>query len=242
MDVSRHRDLFVAMAVVAAVAVTADVVVAAIRELDSGWSAIRLVPAITDCERPHGGLVLQPGNALSALVFVIAGGAAFATTLPDRVPLAAAASLIGLGSFAFHRAMEDWAGWLDTFAIMAFAALLIARNVERVNRRLVPTLALLAALVWLGPNWLDNTVLVSLIGGAGVSEVMAWRRGVVRNRALLAVVVVLYAAGLAVFGLSRTDGPWCDPDAVLQGHAMWHVLAAGVVALLFAYFASERAS
>lgn len=37
---------------------------------------------------------------------------------------------------------------------------------------------------------------------------------------------ILFAAGLAVYRLSRTGGPLCDPDSLLQGHAAWHVLSA----------------
>ena len=38
--------------------------------------------------------------------------------------------------------------------------------------------------------------------------------------------------GLIVWWLSRTGGPWCDPDTVLQLHAVWHVLAALAIATL----------
>ena len=38
--------------------------------------------------------------------------------------------------------------------------------------------------------------------------------------------VIVFAAGLAVYRLSRTGGSLCDPDSLLQGHAAWHVLSA----------------
>jgi hypothetical protein len=46
---------------------------------------------------------------------------------------------------------------------------------------------------------------------------------------------------LVVYLLSRTGGPACDPDAVLQGHAVWHVLTA-VVLGMWAQVAFERAA
>jgi hypothetical protein len=48
-------------------------------------------------------------------------------------------------------------------------------------------------------------------------------------RVLTAAVVA--ATGLAVWARSRTGGPWCDPDLIVGGHAIWHLLVA-VAALL----------
>jgi hypothetical protein len=38
--------------------------------------------------------------------------------------------------------------------------------------------------------------------------------------------VGVLALGAIVMLLSRTGAPLCFPDAVMQGHAIWHVLAA----------------
>lgn len=43
-----------------------------------------------------------------------------------------------------------------------------------------------------------------------------------------AAAVTLAAAG-AVHATSRTGGPLCRPDSLLQGHALWHLLSAGAV-------------
>jgi hypothetical protein len=41
---------------------------------------------------------------------------------------------------------------------------------------------------------------------------------------------ILFAAGLAVYLISRTEGSLCDPDSILQGHAAWHLLSAAAAA------------
>ncbi len=33
---------------------------------------------------------------------------------------------------------------------------------------------------------------------------------------------------------------WCDPDSLVQGHAVWHLLGAVAAYLLFRLYASER--
>ena len=37
--------------------------------------------------------------------------------------------------------------------------------------------------------------------------------------------------GAAIFSVSRTGGPLCDPQSPLQGHAVWHALTATALAL-----------
>ena len=36
--------------------------------------------------------------------------------------------------------------------------------------------------------------------------------------------------GVIINGLSRTGGPLCRPESLLQGHAAWHVLSAASLA------------
>ncbi len=42
----------------------------------------------------------------------------------------------------------------------------------------------------------------------------------------------IFSGALVVYALSRTGGPWCDPVSPIQGHGLWHLMAA--VALAFA--------
>lgn len=68
---------------------------------------------------------------------------------------------------------------------------------------------------------------------AAVAAVTAlWRR--VRQRRLPRVAILLALVGGAVWMSTRSGGPLCRPEALAQGHALWHVLAATAYALLFA--------
>jgi predicted membrane channel-forming protein YqfA (hemolysin III family) len=58
--------------------------------------------------------------------------------------------------------------------------------------------------------------------------------------------LLLFIAGAIVFGVafliqqrSDTDKPWCQPDDVVQGHAIWHLLTAAVTVILFFYLRTE---
>ncbi|MGZ5382886.1 MAG: hypothetical protein ACXWH0_02705, partial [Acidimicrobiia bacterium] len=41
----------------------------------------------------------------------------------------------------------------------------------------------------------------------------------------------MVGTGAIVMILSRTSGPLCAPDSLIQGHAIWHVLAAAGIGL-----------
>jgi len=58
-----------------------------------------------------------------------------------------------------------------------------------------------------------------------VVEYLLWRPqlgAVLKPMALMAVAVT-------VFAVSRTGGPLCHPESLLQGHAFWHGLSAAAL-------------
>ena len=65
-----------------------------------------------------------------------------------------------------------------------------------------------------------------------VAVPLGWRRRPLRWPPT--AVLVTGAAAIAVNLLTRTGAPLCRPSSLLQGHAVWHVLTAVVIALWFA--------
>ncbi len=60
---------------------------------------------------------------------------------------------------------------------------------------------------------------------AVVLGVLALTSATIRPR-LMIVAAVLGSGAIALWVLSRSGRPLCDPDAILTGHAGWHVLIA----------------
>ena len=54
-----------------------------------------------------------------------------------------------------------------------------------------------------------------------------------RPSVVLWLPTALLLGGLVVWFFSRTGGPLCDPTSTVQGHAIWHLLAATGVTLIF---------
>ena len=62
--------------------------------------------------------------------------------------------------------------------------------------------------------------------GLVIAEILIYRRSLRTIQPAFWVGVGALAIGVVVFSLSRTGGPWCQPDSWLQGHGLWHVLTA----------------
>lgn len=98
-------------------------------------------------------------------------------------------------------------------------------------------LAISAAMVGIGSAWFHAQLTITAARVHDVAIVLlvlvilqqVWRARAWRQTLPgLAVVSV----GLIVWWFSRTGGPWCDPDSLLQLHALWHVLAALAITTL----------
>ena len=71
-------------------------------------------------------------------------------------------------------------------------------------------------------------------GFAGIAVVLSLLRARVRpalRRSIVTSMAVL-GVGALIGTLTRSGAPFCRPDSLLQGHAVWHVLAAVALWLL----------
>lgn len=127
-----------------------------------------------------------------------------------------------MGSFLFHGPMPEWAEWAHDVTL---AAIPLAVALEAKPRIVIAGSVVLAVLFGLRLD-LAEIVTAILVIEAGVLVVT--RRHTLRRTPALGAAV-LVGVGSLVSGLSRTDGPWCDPDLVVQGHALWHLFGAAAV-------------
>jgi hypothetical protein len=199
----------------------------------------------TDCETIGDGLLAQPANAISSGSYVLIGlwlaVRAIRSAGPERptaIAYSVALASVGIGSILFHGPMPAGARLVHDLTIAAVFAVIAARAVGQLRRwpqvGVVGAAALITSLVG-GVMAISPEVGIGLSGVVGVAalglEVYLYRTG--RRRPLskrdrgwlIAVFAFLALAGIANV-LGRTDAPLCDPDSVLQGHALWHVMTA----------------
>lgn len=67
--------------------------------------------------------------------------------------------------------------------------------------------------------------------GLIITEITVYRRGLRTLRPALFAGCAALGLGAVIFAASRTGGPLCDPESLLQGHAVWHLLTASALGL-----------
>lgn len=181
----------------------------------------RMTGAIADCERILDGFLAQPANAVTSLGFVGAAGLVWRTR---HRGVAAALAATGIGSFLFHGPMWPGSQWAHDVSL---AWLLVSVGVSGTRWQRyggLPALGAVGLLLGVVPVAGDAAAGLAAAGAIGSA---LWRRR--SGRTWLALGVL--GLGAAVGRLSATDGPWCNPDTLLQGHSFWHLAAATAVIL-----------
>lgn len=182
--------------------------------------------AVADCERILDGFLAQPSNALTSLGFIGAGALVWQTR---HRHVAAALAATGAGSFLFHGPMPPGSQWAHDASL---AWLLVSVGLSDSTFRRFggwQAAAVIGVALAVVPWAADG---LAAAAAAGTIGAVLWRR---RTRRTLAALGLL-GLGAVVGRLSATGGPWCNPDTLLQGHALWHLAAAGAVVL----WATER--
>ena len=167
------------------------------------------------------------------------------------VLLGSVAVLLGPGSAAMHASTTRWGGVLDRTSMFLWIAFGVAYAVTRLADlpgRLFVALYLAIALpfTWMiavdavpvSSDAMFGTLIATL---TGLEAAIALRRpSLSGRRGWLVAAAAAFLVAFAIWLPSRTGGPWCDPDSLLQGHAAWHLLCAVSVACIYAFYRSER--
>lgn len=218
------------------------------------------------CERDRGGLVRQPANTASNAAYVAVGVAIAVRAGRDRrktprslprnpmtgtrfAPLfyAGLVALLGPGSMALHASLTRWGSVLDLLSMNVVVSFLFLYAWQR-WRGLTPARFVAA---YLGINAVLLAIKLVHGHGSGAFAVLAIATiaielAIRKTRPLradsryLGWAIGLFASGFAIWLLSQNDGLLCDPDSLLQGHAVWHILGAATAGALYLYARSER--
>jgi hypothetical protein len=188
-------------------------------------------PVAEACELYRDGFWGQPANSVTSLAFVVAAVAILAGGHRDRsrVTFAALVAAVGVGSLIQHGPNPDWQAYahdLPMAALFAFVAVDAASDLT--GRRfsswwwIAPIFAMIpiVTLGWLASAVAQTTLAVIAIG---LNLLRAYRRPQLRSR-VLSALAIFGVAGLIGTLSERTT--LCQPDSLLQGHAVWHILTA----------------
>jgi hypothetical protein len=189
------------------------------------------------CERFGAGFWGQPASAATSLAFVAAAVAILAGYRADlptgrRATYGLLVAAVGVGSLVQHGPHPPWQAYahdLPLAAVLAYLAVDAAADLTGRRRSAgwwaVPTVAMLPV-VASGP--VASTVAQGALASVaiGLNLLRAWRRP--RLRRVLVTALALLGAG-ALAGTLGDRTALCQPDGLVQGHAVWHLMAAAAL-------------
>ncbi len=210
-----------------------------------GWLGTDIGEGSKFCEALRGDLINQPANTWSNLGFIFVGliigyQGQKQTELMDGMVgfFACVVVLLGPASAAMHATGTATGQNLDLtsmFLISSFAAsYAMKRWFDLTKAQFITTF-----LLWLAAGeivlFAGVTVPIVLHGGNAVFavgivtavllEVRIWHRN--PSRAVARAGMLTVGSLAAAFSIWLLDqGPWCDPNSLIQGHALWHILCA----------------
>jgi hypothetical protein len=171
----------------------------------------------------------------------------------ERLTFGLAVAAAGVGSVDFHGPGSPTARWLHDAGLASAVSFVAAHDLALLGG-LPPgrALGVYAAAVAAGGGLLAFApdAGAAVTGGLGLAlaglELAVARRGLRAGwagprRAAYRAGVAALAAGAACWWLGRSGGPLCDPDGILQGHAVWHLLGAAALAA-WGWAALERSA
>jgi len=196
------------------------------------------------CERYGDGFLGQPANAVTSVAFVVAGVGILVVDgrsethrgIPVRnrqsVVYALLVSGIGVGSLIQHGPHPDWQAYAHDLPLAAVLVFVAADAVSDLTARelspawwLIPAVAMVPVVAF-GATASAIVQAVMAAAAIGLNLVRARRRPALRRTLNTALAAV--AAG-AVIGALTDRTSLCHADSLLQGHAVWHVLAAAAL-------------
>lgn len=171
----------------------------------------------------------------SAVVMVIVGVWLVLRLRDQRRSLGVALAAVGVGSVLFHGPGGPLAGWVHdvTVVMVPVTVALVALGGAKVIRRMTGIIVGTFIVTGVAAAALPATpMLIVVIVAATAAVTVAVREGlrIGWSQAILALAVL--GVGGVVEALSGTGGPWCDPESLLQGHALWHLTVAVAIPLV----------
>lgn len=220
------------------------------------------------CEAAREGLIKQPANTFSNLAFALFGllaafqlsknkfSASNAITTSPFVAVFFTALMVALspGSMAMHATEAYMGGYFDMLSMYLIAAFIFTYALERLlllNKTQFTGVFITVLAICHVFHFLPYPFPFVKFGGNfifGLFLLLSFFFELYNHYKNKTEVSVLWGyAGVFVFLLSfmiwftgRDAHPWCHPYSFIQAHAIWHILDALALYLVFRFYASEE--
>ena len=232
------------------------------------WFGYKLENVIEFCEAPRPGLIKEPANTWSNTGFIIAGlyiawllsigrfsgnANSFTRNKFYAVFYSCLVIFLGPGSMAKHASKTNTGGFFDMLSMYLIASFITSYAMQRFFKlhwwgfTLVFSIALTSC-IW--ANFTHCTIVFNFFGNTAFAfyislgiffeflNVYVKKLSHETNWAYFSLAALI--SSFTIWNLSRTDALLCNPDSLLQGHAVWHLGTALSAFFLFRYYVSEN--
>ena len=207
------------------------------------------------CELPnYNSPIRQRANTISSLGYIFSGMFALIPSKEMRrfsfghaVIFGVSCLIIGLGSAFYHASLTFTGQFFDVLGMFMLATLMLVYAFERIwNLRFAATrglcLALILFLSVLQISLPDTRrfvfAIVLVIALLFEAYYLKQKTPIIAaNKLRLGIILLAIAFIIWTFDIARI---LCIQTSLIQGHAIWHLLGAASVWLLFQYYASEQ--
>lgn len=237
-----------------------------------GWFGIEREGIMLFCEHARDGLVKQPSNTFSNLGFMTSGiyiawlfyktdfnvRNNMTTNLFYPISFSSIVVFLGPGSMAMHASNAYWGGFIDLFSMFLFSAFLFIYALVRLMNWSKSTFTILfvgnilvCSAIYLSPYNVINFPLklsefcfaTNLVAATIIELYHHFALGNKIKASWGYLTIFTFFVAFAIWILSRTqDSLFCDPNSLIQGHAIWHLLNAVAAYFLFLFYTSEEVS
>lgn len=235
----------------------------------NGWLGTSSIANRYFCELARDGLIKEPANTWSNIGFVAAGlvGAwllmkgkfrrndnALAKSDAMAVLFSLLSISLGFGSMAMHATETELGGNLDMLSMYLIAAFVTAYAMQRFfgwkPLGFAVTFLLVVVLCEWAGTFYDYIPVIDYAGDAAFAvfisiavffEVLnGLLRKIPRQNKWGIYALLSFLAAFGVWNLGKNDCPFCRPESWLQPHALWHLLVALALFLLFYFYGGEN--
>lgn len=155
-------------------------------------------------------------------------------------------TLTGLGSMFFHASLTHIGQWVDLIGMYFLATVLYLYNYSRLRPLSTRTLLLLYAafvtfftiLMYFAPQ-LNDALFGVLILIFVVFVILTQRKLKTKVQGKFIILAIISYYSGSTFWILDKQLKLCTPGSWLQGHAVWHILAALATLFVYLFFRSE---
>ena len=75
----------------------------------------------------------------------------------------------------------------------------------------------------------------------GITEILIiYKKKIIHDQSYAWAALICILLSFTIWNLTHTGSSLCDPSSIIQGHAIWHILDALALGLLFRYYISQK--